>query len=117
MRVVGDLVEQIGIAMFIGGYALWGMTLMFRIGAALVWRRAVVGRSSFAQSLLIGFYARAIGTVGMMAWLTGAILGGAMPWPWLIAVFVIGAPSLALLLVRPVHRDAPPLGINWSKKR
>jgi hypothetical protein len=51
-----------------------------------------------------------------MTMLTGGVIKGTIPWPWLIAVFVFGAPALALLLVRPMSTDHPPIGVEDSKK-
>ena len=49
-----------------------------------------------------------IAQIGLMTLVTGGVLRGTIPWPWMIAVFVLGAPALALLLVRPVRTDIPP---------
>lgn len=100
MFQAGGVFQQLGLASAVGGYGLWAGSLVFRMGW-LLWRREI-HRGSF----LVGFYARAAGTLGLMIMFTGMIVKGSLGWPWLIAVFVLGAPSLALLLVRPV-RDEP----------
>jgi hypothetical protein len=73
-------------------------------------------RSLLARSVVIGFYARAAGTFGLMTMLTGGVIKGTLSWPVLIVVFVFGAPALALLLVRPVRSDNPPFGVEESKR-
>jgi hypothetical protein len=99
MVFLGELVQQIGVVMAVGGLALWIGTVFYRL-------LMIFGVQKFqSNGLVIGFYARAAGMVGFMAGVTGGIIKGAVPWPWLIAVFVLGAPSLALLLVRPVWSD------------
>jgi hypothetical protein len=102
--VLGGLIQQIGIALAIGGFAVSVVTTLVRL-LLIIGRRKLL-----ASTIVIGFYARAVGTLGLMVMFTGMIATGSLPWPWLIAVFVLGAPALALLLVRP------PLGVGDSKK-
>jgi hypothetical protein len=90
----------------IGGYALWAMTLVFRIVDLMFFRRWLL------QAIVIGFYARAAATVGLMAIVLGAIAAGTVSWLLLILVFVLGTPSLALLLVRPVRADLASFGFG-----
>ena len=99
MVFLGELVQQIGVVMAVGGFALWIGTIFYRL-------LMIFGVQKFqSNGFVIGFYARAVGMVGFMAAVAGGIIKGALPWPWLIAVFVLGAPSLALLLVRPVREE------------
>ena len=104
MVFLGGVVQQIGIALAIGGFAVSVGTSLVRLLWIIRWRKLL------APTIVIGFYARAVGTLGLMIMFTGMIVKGSLAWPWLIAVFVFGAPALALLLVRP------PLGIGASKK-
>jgi hypothetical protein len=107
--IVGALVQQIGIALLVGGYAVWIGSALIRFIAIFRWREEL------ARLLVIGFYARAVGTLGLVTLLAGGVIKGAIPWPALIVVFVIGAPALALMLVRPVRTDNP-LGLEDKKK-
>jgi MFS family permease len=99
MAELGAFIQQAGILLGVAGFGIYIASIVYRIGLAfrLVWFQR--------QAFLIGFYARAAGMVGIMGAVTGGIIVGTTPWPWLIAVFVLGAPSLALLLVRPVRDD------------
>jgi hypothetical protein len=108
MEFVGGLVQQIGVAIAITGFAIWIGTILYRFG--------IIFRVHQFQGIafLIGFYARAAGMVGIVAVLAGGVIAGTTPWPWLIAVFVLGAPSLALLLVRPVRGE--PFKIDLPKR-
>ena len=105
MEIVGGTVQQIGIAMAVGGYGLYVGTALLRLVWIVRWRKLL------APTFIVGFYGRAVATLGLMIMFTGMVVKGSLAgWPWLIAVFVFGAPALALLLVRP------PLGIGDSKK-
>jgi len=107
MVMLGGLVQQVGLVFGIGGFLLYLATVVYGMGR-------IFGLEAFQrEAFLLGFYARAAGMVGIMATVTGGIIEGTTPWPWLIAVFVLGAPSLALLLVRPVRDE--PFKIDLSK--
>jgi hypothetical protein len=108
VEILGRTVQQIGIAMTVGGYGLYIGTALLRLVWIVRWRKLL------ARTLIVGFYARAIGTLGAMTMITGGVITGAIPWPWLIAVFVFGAPALALLLVRPA--STAQFGVADSKK-
>lgn len=108
MEILGGTVQQIGIAMAVGGYGLYIGTALLRLVWIVRWRKLL------APTLIVGFYARAVGTLGLMTMVTGGVIRGTIPWPWLIAVFVFGAPALALLLVRPV--STAQFGVADSKK-
>jgi len=98
--MLGGLIQQVGVVLAVGGLLLYLGTIVYRMGR-------ILGLHALQrEAFLVGFYARAAGMVGIMGAITGSIVAGTIPWPWLIAVFVLGAPSLALLLVRPV-RDEP----------
>lgn len=86
--------------MFVGGFALYLASIVYGMTRILRWERFQ------QQAFLVGFYARAVGMVGIMGTLLGAVIAGTAPWITLLVVFLFGAPSLALLLVRPV-RDEP----------
>ena len=108
MTFLGGLVQQVGVAMAIGGFALWIATILYRM-------LILIGVHSFqSNAFVIGFYARAAGTVGLMAAFTGGIIKGTTPWPWVIAVLILGAPSVALLVVRPVREES--FKIDWPKR-
>jgi hypothetical protein len=107
--IVGGAVQQLGIALFLGGYAVYFGTVLVRLISIFRWRKQL------ARAFVIGFYARAVGTIGLVTLLTGGVIKGTIPWPALIVVFVIGAPALALMLVRPVRTDNP-LGFEDKKK-
>jgi MFS family permease len=99
MVILGGLVQQVGTALFIGGFALYLGTILYRMAR-------IFGLQAFQrEAFLVGFYARAAGMVGIIGAMTGGIIEGTIPWPWLLAVFVLGAPSLALLVVRPVRGE------------
>jgi hypothetical protein len=100
MATLGALIQQVGIVMAVGGFGLYMASIVYGMTRIFRWER-------FQQeAFLIGFYARAAGMVGIMGTLTGAVIAGTAPWITLLVVFIFGAPSLALLLVRPV-RDEP----------
>jgi hypothetical protein len=105
----GALVQQLGIVMFVAGFGLYLASIVYRM-AMIFGVRVLQG-----EAFLIGFYARAAGMVGIMGSIVGSVMSGATPWPWLILVFIFGAPSLALLLVRPVRED--PLKVDSSRWR
>ncbi len=104
MIFLGGVVQQIGFAMVIGGVAISVASTLTRLLGIVRWRNLL------KPTVVVGFYARAVGTLGLMIMFTGMIIKGSLAWPWLIAVFVVGAHALALLLVRP------PLGVGDSKK-
>jgi len=100
MAALGAVIQQVGIVMFVGGFGLYLASILYGMTRILRWER-------FQQeAFLIGFYARAAGMVGIMGTLLGAVMTGTAPWITLLVVFIFGAPSLALLFVRPV-RDEP----------
>jgi hypothetical protein len=101
---LGGVVQQIGLALAIAGFAVTVGASLVRLLWIIRWRKLL------APTIVIGFYARAVATLGVMVMFTGMIAKGSLAWPWLIVVFVFGAPALALLLVRP------PLGVGDSKK-
>ena len=99
MVTLGGLIQQAGIVLFVGGLALWLPTILYRMAM-------IFGLHRFQrEAFLVGFYARAGAMVGGMAAVTGGIVEGTIPWPWLLLVFVLGAPSLALLVWRPVRSE------------
>jgi hypothetical protein len=100
METSGALIQQVGVVVFVGGFGLYMASVVYGMGRAF--RMVRFQREAF----LIGFYARAAGMVGIMGSIVGSVITGAAPWISLLLVFVFGAPSLALLLVRPV-RDEP----------
>jgi len=100
VHTLGALIQQAGIALFIGGFGIYMASIVYGMGRALRLERYQ------REAFLIGFYARAAGMVGIMGTLLGAVIAGTAPWITLLVVFIFGAPSLALLLVRPV-RDEP----------
>jgi hypothetical protein len=98
--MLGGLIEQVGFVLGLSGMLLYLGTIVYGMGR-------IIGLHMLQrEAFLVGFYARAAGMVGIMTAITGGIIEGTTPWPWLLAVFVLGAPSLALLLARPV-RDEP----------
>ena len=108
MVTLGALIQQIGIVVFVGGFGLYLASIVYRLG--LAFRLECFQREAF----LIGFYARAAGMVGIMGSLVGAVINGSAPWITLLAVFIFGAPSLALLLVRPVRGE--PFSFDLPKR-
>ncbi len=121
MRVFGDVIQEVGLAAFIGGYGAWSATLLARIifGLLTMGRRGVSVDTRtlvIMRTLVIGFYARAVGTVGIMAMLMAPIVRGEASWLWLVVIFVVGGPALALLLVRPVTASNP-LGLTTQRGR
>jgi hypothetical protein len=108
MVMLGGVVQQIGIVLAVGGYGVYVASTLLRLVSMIRWRTLV------ASTVVVGFHARAAGTLGLMTVLTGAVIKGTIPWPWLIAVFVFGAPALALLVVRPA--STPQFGVEDSKK-
>ena len=110
MSAIGSAVQQVGVVLLAGGFTLYFVTIIYRL--AHIFR--VLRFQS--QAFVIGFYARAAATLGAVLALTGSIIAGTTPWPWLIAVFIFGAPSLALLLVRPVTPDQFRIGRFPDKK-
>jgi hypothetical protein len=101
---LGGVVQQVGLALAMGGFGVSVGSTLVRLLWIIRWRKLL------APTVVVGFYARAVGTLGLMIMFIGMIVKGALAWPWLIAVFVFGAPALALLLVRP------PLGVGDPKK-
>jgi multidrug efflux pump subunit AcrB len=100
LTVLGEILRQLGFAVAICGYFVWLASIVFRLAKVLLTRRLDF------RTVLVGFYARAAGTLGLMVMVIGLILKGTVPWPWVILVFVVGGPSLALLLVRPVRDES-----------
>jgi hypothetical protein len=108
METLGALIQQVGVVVFVGGFGLYLASIVYGMGRAF--RLMKFQREVF----LIGFYARAAGMVGIMGSIVGAVMAGAAPWISLLLVFIFGAPSLALLLVRPVRDE--PFNIDLPKR-
>ncbi len=102
---LGELIQRLGIAAAVVGYGIYALAVLWRL-VELSRTRTVSGRT-----WVIGFYARAAGTLGVMISVLGLVVRDPAQWPWLIVVFIFGAPALALLLVRPVRpEDVSPNG-------
>lgn len=110
MATLGGVVQQIGFVLAVVGLVAYAGTTLLRLLWLVRWRKM------FAPTVIVGFYARAVGTFGLMTMLTGGVMKGAFPWPVLIVVFVFGAPALALLLVRPVTTAHPPFDVAERDK-
>jgi hypothetical protein len=108
VAILGGVIQQIGLVLAVGGFGVYVAMTLVRLVSIIRWRKLV------APTVVVGFYARAAGTLGLMTILTGGVMKGSIPWPWLIAVFVFGAPAVALLLVRPV--STAQFGVDDSEK-
>ncbi len=96
MIAFGDAVQRLGFALLIAGYGTWAVALLVRL--IIVFRT----REFPASIWVVGFYARTVGTVGILVMAFGPVIRGDASWLLLLGVFIIGGPALALLIVRPV---------------
>lgn len=107
MIAVADSVQRLGFALLIAGYGTWAVVLLVRL--IIVFRT----REFPASIWVVGFYARTVGTLGILVMAFGPVIRGEASWLLLLGVFIIGGPALALLIVRPVSaRDL--LAVNPS---
>lgn len=96
---LSEVLRHLGMALFLGGYGVYALSILWRLV------EQVRTRTLAARALVIGFYARAAGTVGLMTVLLGTFLRDPSQWWSLLVIFIFGAPALALLVVRPVRSD------------
>jgi hypothetical protein len=99
---IGELVQRLGMWLFVGGFGLQlGLTVL-RIAASFRKRAWLV------PMLLIGYYARAAGMVGLVVMIAGSVMRGYAEW-WLLALVLAlgGGTAIAILLSRPVTIDNP----------
>jgi len=99
---IGELAQRVGIWIFVGGFGLSVGLSVARIVASF--RK----RAWLLPMIIIGYYARAVGMVGLVVMVAGLVLRGHAEW-WVLLLFLAlgGGTALAILLPRPVTVDNP----------
>jgi hypothetical protein len=107
---LGEFTQRIGTWIFLGGFGLSVGLSVLRI--AVSFRR----RAWLLPMSIAGYYARAVGMVGLVVMMAGLVLRGYAEW-WALLLFLAlgGGTAIAILLTRPVTTDNP-FGLDMPRR-
>jgi hypothetical protein len=93
---IGDALKALGLAVMVGGLAVWLGCFVLR------WVVFVYTRRLSVRLIAVGFYAQMVALLGPPVLITGLVLSGGVPWPFLVLAVLFRAGPAALLATRPV---------------